>query len=209
MTDEPPRFHVPRSMAQNIGDFIIAWGFLEQQIDNGFPVLFCTDPTLAACIYANLGTKAKLDILASATTMLTPALGKELADEIHECIDLAREHLVNVRNKLAHSQPTLSGEGYDASWQLTKSVARKRFRMDYLPADSDHWRIEACLVSIVSDGFYEIWPRAHVIMSKLTRDDLEKICEFESREIPSKSRPRRKPRPPKPSGSRRSNRGKA
>lgn len=209
MDDAAPRLHVPRSMAQNIGDFFIAWGILESEIDRGFSILFCTDPTLAACIYANLSTKAKLDIIASATTMLTPALGKELADEIHECIELAREHLINVRNQLAHSQPYIFGEGENVRWELTKAVARKKLKLKIFPPESDHWRIEASLIYIISDGFHASWIKVQPVMGALSRADLDRICEFDSQEIPSKSLPRRKPRPPKPSGSRRSSRGKA
>jgi hypothetical protein len=59
-----------------IGTFIVAWGDLEQQLDIGFHVLFHTDPTLALCMYANLGTKAKIEILQSAIALQEKAIGK-------------------------------------------------------------------------------------------------------------------------------------
>jgi len=59
-----------------IGKFIVAWGDVEQQLDIGFHVLFHTDPTLAVCLYANLGTKAKIDILQSALALQEQPIGE-------------------------------------------------------------------------------------------------------------------------------------
>jgi hypothetical protein len=78
-----------QKLEQNIGGFFVAWGVLEREFDTAYPVSFHTNPTLAACLYANLATKAKLDSLKSAVSMLAEALGPRLTSRAHAFLDQA------------------------------------------------------------------------------------------------------------------------
>jgi hypothetical protein len=85
--------HVSRALARSIGEFVVAWGILERELDLAFPILLKTDPTLASCISANLGTKAKLvlthaqpTIYGSETGRLYWQLTRYVARKSHEMI---------------------------------------------------------------------------------------------------------------------------
>jgi len=97
----------PKINAKNrrsLGAFIIAWGVLEGELDTCFISLFRVNPTLCGCVTANLGTKAKLDILSSALSMLEEPLGSDLVTAGHKIVEDTRYYSAMARNTLAHGQ---------------------------------------------------------------------------------------------------------
>jgi len=196
--------HLSRKLARSIGEFVVAWGILERELDNGFAILFKIDATLASCIYANLGTKAKLDILSSAFSMLEPAFEKEFVLEVHEVISLVREYSNKARNVLAHAQPTIFGSDTEKPyWQFARSVARKSHEMILYPTDAGHWGIEASGVALIAREWRKLMSEAYKRIVKLSPDDLDRICVTRSREIESKFQRSHTRRSPKKDGSRR------
>ncbi|MGE0060940.1 MAG: hypothetical protein AB7T86_02560 [Xanthobacteraceae bacterium] len=213
--DEPWKFWYPevsREFGRAIGDFFIAWGVLERELDAAFPVLLKTDPTLAACIYANLTTKAKLDILSSALSMWEKALPSEIVEDVRYILARVREYSDTARNVLAHAQPTGVGGPKDGElyWQFARSIARKKHEIVYYPTDTDHWRMEASMVAMFAETWMRNIEKIYRILSKLTPDEVEEICVTSVREIEPKYQRPRKPQPPKKAGlkDRRPSRGK-
>lgn len=91
-------------LGRALGRFVVAWGNLEQQLDIGFHVLFHTDPTLAICLYANLGTKAKIDTLQSAIALQEDAIGTASAARARRVLQRIAELSDHARLTTAHGQ---------------------------------------------------------------------------------------------------------
>ena len=90
-----------------MGRFIIAWGVLERQLDAAICVLFRIDPTLGLCVTANLGSKAKVDMLLSAIYMYAEALDEDEVDEAHALLRQVANLAGQFRNSLAHGHEHL------------------------------------------------------------------------------------------------------
>ena len=121
----------PKINAKNrrsLGAFIIAWGVLEGELDTCFISLFRVNPTLCGCVTANLGTKAKLDILSSALSMLEEPLGSDLVTAGHKIVEDTRYYSAMARNTLAHGQPSFfAAHKEDAKeWVILRYSARKK-----------------------------------------------------------------------------------
>src|SRR5690242_14582344 len=78
---------VSKHMERQIGAFFVAWTALENELDIAFPVLFRVDATLANCLYGNLGTQAKIEILMSAVDALSLLLGEWRRKSAHKTLE--------------------------------------------------------------------------------------------------------------------------
>lgn len=169
--DDNPR------LEQNLGKFIVAWGIIERELDNMIAVLFNLDPTLSLCITSNLGTKAKIEIILSAASMLEPALGETLKNEIHSLANATSDHSGKNRNAIAHGQPAAYGvEGETRDWRWARTSAREKLKTTIFPRDPDHWLNESKEVVKIARKLREAERKAEKVISALTADDLDRIC---------------------------------
>lgn len=179
-------------LERNIGAFFVAWGVLERELDNAFPILFHTDPTLACCLYANLGTRAKLDTLRSAISMLAPVLGPRLGERAHKVLVNIGELNDIARNTLAHGQvqPFFDHETNELNWELIRHVARKTYKMVIHPGTPRYWRRRKREVTAIAMRWRKCVAAFYKKMKPLTLDDLDGICTTHLEEIALKpSRP--------------------
>jgi hypothetical protein len=177
-----------------MGQFIIAWGRLEAELDLSFPVLFRVDSTLACCIYANLGTKAKLDIIGPALHMLRKAFDEKLYNELAKYIGTIRDLSGNARNVIAHGQPITWDIGSDQPWEIVRSSARTAHEFVFYPSDPAFWRKKAREVVKLARAWRKAMAAVHLELYKLTGEDFELICYSASRDARPK-RPNRRSRP--------------
>lgn len=133
---------VSKHLERQIGAFFIAWGLMERELDVSFNVLFRVDPTLSSCITANVGTKAKIDILASAVGGLSLFLGSRLTKSSHAVLERVRALSEKARNTLAHAQMEYlkDTQTQKPGWRLVRNVARKQYSMVTHPTTAEHWR---------------------------------------------------------------------
>ena len=174
-----PEFTAPDDnprLEQNVGKFIVAWGLIERELDNMIAALFNLDPTLSLCIASNLGTKAKLDIIRSAASMLEPALGELLKNKIHDLANAISDHSGKNRNTLAHGQPSYYGVEGQQDWRWTRISAREKLKATVYPTDPDHWLNESKEVLEIARKLREAEREAEKVISALTADDLDRIC---------------------------------
>lgn len=130
-----PLLEINKSHAEGIGSFMINWGCLEHTIDLLFPIVFRIDPTLSLCISANLGTKAKIEMLQSALTMLSPILPLDQLSTIQECLKQALAYSTKHRNFIAHGRPIFTTPvNGEISWSWGRFAARKQLTM-FIPDD--------------------------------------------------------------------------
>jgi hypothetical protein len=171
-------------LEQKIGAFFIAWGVLERELDSAFPILFHTDPTLACCLYANLGTKAKLDTLKSAVSMLTPALGDNLANRAHNLLQTVSDLSDVARNTLAHGQvhPFLNEQTNKIVWELIRHSARKSHAMVIHPGTQRYWGKQQRAVVEIARRWRRCVAAIYRKTKSLTLNDLDRICLTQIRE---------------------------
>jgi hypothetical protein len=115
-------------VAASIGHLMIAWGILEREIDIAIAELYRlhNDLDLAACITANLGTKAKLEIFQSCAHCLTDFLKPARIEDIDALINDTAKASSKYRNFVAHGRPTyLDLGGPDDMWLWSRESARK------------------------------------------------------------------------------------
>jgi hypothetical protein len=180
---------------ENIGCFIVAWGILERELDVAFPVLFRTDATLAICLYANLGTKAKLDIIASAVTMLSTQLGKQLTETAHVTLRRISDLSDKARNTIAHGQLKYFRDEVSGrySWELVRHVARKSPAIVIHPGNSRYWGTQEAIALRLAQRWRTCVAKMHGKLGHLGLDDLERICLAQIRETePSRARPHKR-----------------
>jgi hypothetical protein len=186
--------------AENIGCFIIAWGVLERELDVAFPVLFQTEATLAVCLYANLGTKAKLDIINSAVTMLSGPLGTRLTDTAHAILKRISDLNDKARNTIAHGQLKLFRDEVSGkhSWELVRHAARKSAAITIYPGNSRYWGTQESIALKLAQKWRTCVAKMHGKI--LGRKSLRRTCLAQIRESElSYARPRKR-QPPKRSG---------
>ena len=167
-----------------LGRFALAWGVLERELDLAFPVLFRTDPTLACCIYANLGTKAKLDIIGSAISMLKPLLKDSVEKRANELIAQIRDLSGKARNALAHGQPCTFTFADETVWVLTRLAARNSLDVALHPMTTRHWQAHTSETLRCARQWHNVVNKILAALCKVSSDEIEQICIFEAREIP-------------------------
>jgi hypothetical protein len=165
-------------LERHIGAFFVAWGVLERELDNGFPVLFRTDPTLACCLYANLGTKAKLDILRSAIGMLAQPLGPALTTRSHDILQSVSNLSDIARNTLAHGQvhSFFDETSNTLMWELIRHVARKSHSMVIHPGTARYWGTQQRAVVTLARRWRKCVGAMYLKTKSLSLDDLEEVC---------------------------------
>lgn len=167
-----------------VGDFIISWGILERELDTAFPVIFHTDPTLACCIYANLGTKAKLDMLSSAVSMHEKVLGRSFVRSCHKILSRISDLSDRARNTLAHGQvhPFVDELTGKFVYELIRHVARKSHAMVVHPGTSKYWKRQDRMVVSLARAWRKKTARIHRKTKSLTAQELDEICVTHLRE---------------------------
>lgn len=195
---------IHRKTTENIGAFIIAWGILERELDNAFHVLFHTDATLAVCLYANLGTKAKVDTLQSAITMQAVPLGKSLVKATHQILRQIGELSDTARNTIAHGQLKYfrDEETGKYTWELVRHNARKSAAIIIHPGNFRFWLSQKKRALALAQRWRRSVQRMHNKLVRLNMADLEKICLAQLRESEPSRLHRRKRPPPKKANSR-------
>jgi hypothetical protein len=166
---------------KNAGGFALMWGYVEEHLDRLYPVLFRTDPTLAICITANLGTKAKVEIIQSALTMLSPLLPDEKVADLHETLDMVLEFSSKYRNMLAHGRPVLHADDDDNKktvWRWARFAARRQVSIIFPDAESDEefWRIGGAVLWIVIQGLFDGAKQLYPIIHDLTDEEIDAAC---------------------------------
>jgi hypothetical protein len=190
-------------LAENIGRFMMVWNVLERELDGSFHTLFHTDPTLAMCLYANLQAKQKIDILSSAVTMSSEALGKRLTTTAHAILRRASVLSSEARNTVAHGQLRAFRETEDdrPTWQLVRHFGRKKATIVIHPGQSQHWAQQGKTTLLLAQRWRTCAAKMHLRLDHLSSDDLEEVCltQIQSSK-PSRIRRRRHP-PPRKGGS--------
>lgn len=197
----PGRAALPITPEQEsaVGGFIIAWGALEAELDLAFSVLFRIAPELASCIYAGMGTKAKLDILAAAALMLRGALGDPLHKRFVRLDQQTRGLSGHARNVLAHGQPEF-GERTVKKWNIARYVAGKPGRVIYSSSPTA-WARRTDEVNRANERWSRALEAAHRKLSRLTASEFREHCVSTARAAPPARQRRRKRPPQKRSGS--------
>ena len=200
LNDRLPLPTVSSPTMANIGAFTIAWGILERELDTAFPILFHTDPTLGACLYANLGTAAKIDILRSAVTMLSSKLGKQLTARATATLKVAADLSASARNTIAHGQVVAFGaaETEFGRWQLVRHSARAAHTITVYPGGTRYWKTQEDITLRIAQRWRTCTALIHRKMDGLTLADLRQICSTQLKEgrrnykCPRKNPPARK-----------------
>lgn len=196
MTRTPDaQLHVPRiksDVLQSVGSFIFAWGIVERELDTAFAVLFHTDPTLASCLYANLGTKAKIDMLQSAIDMQRAAL-ERLAEESQSILSEISTLSDRARTTLAHGQPlVLGGSPIVPRWEIIRHVARTQHKIVIHPRNARYWETQAKIALRLAGIWRKKVAKIHVKIGHLTGSELEALCKTRIQvSAPSPIRPRK------------------
>jgi hypothetical protein len=204
-------YPLPNRMEPVIGRFFLMWGTLEAELDCTFAVLFQTHPTLAICLYANLGTRAKLDIISSTINMLAPVLPKDTVSDAKKMIGEIRNLNGTARNALAHGQPWIFDCGEDCEechgqngghWWLTRLSAREALDVAVYPADVKHWKTLTAAVIRCAAKWGNYVTEMHEALKRVSPERLDEVCTFQWRGIESAYRARRRrPRPKTPGSS--------
>jgi hypothetical protein len=142
-----------------MGRFIIAWGVLERQLDGGIAILLQIDGTLSLCVSANLGTKAKVEMLMSAANMSGEAIGDDLADGAIACLRKISKMSGRFRNTLAHGQPSLWDVDDAPIWKWTRASAREFLDVATQPMSHASWDTAVVELKGLIEEFSGIWAR--------------------------------------------------
>jgi len=182
-------------LAQNIGLFMAAWGVLERELDNTFAVVFHTDPTLACCIYANLGTKVKLDVLASAISMHASVIKPDFLKRVHSLLDEISDLSNSARNTIAHGQVQLFSIGPSkVQWELVRQVARKSHAMVIYPGNARHWGNQEKKALKLAQKWRVVVHDLYKKVGHLTLRELDEICTTQIK-VGETRHPKRRGRP--------------
>lgn len=177
---KPEEIEVEPEYAALLGRFVIAWGHAEDALDALFFILFKTDPTLSICISANLGVKAKIDILASAVTMLREAIAKKDVEEAHTMLREMGDLSAKYRNLLAHGRPMIPGDHEDG-WQWVRFTARNELVMIQAGTDEEFWETAIEETENLRHRMFRLRNRLHKTLSHLTLEDYDRICLFRAK----------------------------
>jgi len=172
-------------LEQALGQFILSWGVLERELDHSFAIVFRVNATLAACIYANLGTKAKVDMLTSAISMLAPLLGERLTTRSHNLLGTVSDWS-NVRNTLAHGQPIqfptdVPVRDKSAGWVLTRQSARLRYDVVWHIVNPRRWRLRSEAVQRLAVDWRAATLKLYQRLYEVSDDELDAVCGFDIR----------------------------
>jgi hypothetical protein len=145
-SDYEPLFPPPNEKVEAaVGRFIITCGVLESWLDTGVETLFFIDPHLSDCITANLGTKAKIDMLKSGIGMHEDLLEPGTIKAARDALTLAGTLSGRYRNTLAHGQPTIVVEEPgvlerpSGPWHWARTTAREYLESIGGPMTAKAW----------------------------------------------------------------------
>jgi len=178
---EPYFTHVTKKLAESIGQFMVAWGRLESELDSLTPIVFRTDPTHATCITANLGSKAKVDMLRSGINMIAALLPPDLVEELNDSLVLVGELSGTYRNLLAHGQPWAVSEGGEKTyWQWVRVSARKEVNVISPDINEDFWRIATVSTYEVIHSLRSCAGRLYEVTRDISAEDWADACSIQS-----------------------------
>jgi hypothetical protein len=175
---------------------------LERELDVAFPVLFRTDPTLAMCLYANLNTRGKIDIITSAVTMMSGVLKPRLTHTAYSILTRVQNLGDKARNTIAHGQLKLfqDQDTGKETWELVRHAARKNAAVIIHPGNARYWGTQERIALRLAQRWRTCVANFHRKLAPLTLADLERVCLAQLRESePSYARPHKRP-PPKKGG---------
>jgi hypothetical protein len=170
----PPRHSV---MEESMGRFLLVWSILEIQLDSGIAALLCIDSTLGLTITANLGTKAKLDILHSIISMSGKLLDTALCDRGHTCLDKIADLSGRHRNTLAHGSVIRAQDG----WRWHRMSARKSLDVKYYYAPATRWKKAATEVRKATRDWCRIYQEMWHILAAIPQDDRDEAYTYTPR----------------------------
>jgi hypothetical protein len=181
-------------LGRAIGKFVVAWGDLERQLDSGFHVLFRTDPTLAMCLCANLGTKPKIEALKSAIVLQAKLIGNGRAQRAIKVLFRIEDMSGRVRLITAHGQvqPFLLGGEKGLRWELVRQVARGKPKITVHPATARYWNAQAKRAPDLGAWWRQYVAEIHSKIGSLSPSELADICEIEIQVARSERSTRRK-----------------
>lgn len=173
---------VDDSLAQDLGRFMIYWGHLEAKLDTLFAPVFRMNPTQATCVTANLGIKAKLDILRSGINSIATLLDSYIVEEVNEVfVDIA-DLSSKKRNLAAHGQPISLdfSDGDTPGWMLTRFAARKNITMRVYKKDDDFWRVACGVVIIYAESLNTLAREIHQATTDVSEADFDQAVQLEA-----------------------------
>ncbi len=189
--------HIDSPVMKAVGAFIFAWGIVERELDTAFPVLFHANPTLASCIYANLGTKAKIDMLLSAVDMQRGKLNR-LAEEAQKLLAEISTLSDRARTTLAHGQPLVFGGAPLAPrWEMVRLVARASHKIVIHPRNARYWETQSNIALRLAQRWRKKTAKIHVKVGHLMAAELETLCKTQiqvSAPSPARRRKHHSPR---------------
>jgi len=201
--DNSGAYRISSALKHQIGEFFVAWSRLESELEVAFHVLFRIDPNLASCIYANLGTQTKIDILTSSVDALWNALGKNRVVRLQSILAKVRVLNDRGRNTLAHgyhfSVPDDKTKKYSPS--IVRAVARKQITLVIHPGDVKYWRRATRAVDLSASSLRKALIDIHKQLKKFSDDQLWEATGVQSRVAEPIVLRRRKRQPPKKVGS--------
>jgi hypothetical protein len=196
---------ISKHLERQIGAFVIAWGVLERELNISFPILFRVDPTLAGCIYSNLGTRAKLDILESGVDCLSLLLGSKHTKLAMKLLGRAGILNTKARNTIAHGirEPFYDEETKTSEWILVRLISRKKQSWIKHRENPAHWRRLTKAVLALSKSWHRKNRAMHERLKRFSDLDLQENVLIHSKDAEPIVLRSRNRRPPKKGGSQR------
>lgn len=168
-------------VSMELGQFMLRWGTLEQQLDSSISGLLGIDPTLGLCIAANLGTKAKLDILNSLIGMYADALEEKLVIDARHILTRISDLSSLYRNTVAHGQPTNFPYLDRDNWILGRYSARKTVSLSVYELSPKKWATVTKSVMYSTRRWCSAFQKICRIISNLTPDELDELYSFQAK----------------------------
>lgn len=166
-----------------MGRFIIVWGVLECQLDAAICILFGIDATLGLCITANLGSKAKVEMLQSAVSMCAEAFNEDEFNEAHTLLCQIANLAGQFRNSLAHGQPTLWDDKGETAWKWTRVSARQMLDVSTFPMLAERWDHAEREVKETTAKWCHVYQTMWHKLDAMSPDELDALYRHEERPL--------------------------
>lgn len=164
---------VPAKVLREIGRFMVMWGVVEGELDILVTAIYRLDPTFSLTITANLGTKAKIEMLRSAFDLLRDPLGSDFVRDADGLFVEVSDLSTGTRNVIAH------GRMYDFDGQETRSFrfsARKRLEMTWYEIDPDFLKGQSDYAKELALALRQMIPHVVEVVRDLTPEEFDHFC---------------------------------
>ena len=172
----PPRH---KSMEEAMGRFIIVWSVLEDQLSSGMAVILMIDATLVLTITANLGTKAKIDMLHSAVSMSEDILDPTLVDRAHKILDVIADLAGKHRNTLAHGTILQLPSG----WRWSRTSARRALDYRVYAGPVARWRKATSKVQAATREWCSVYQEIWRTLDRTPREERDDTYGFSRKHV--------------------------